>query len=565
MERSANKLGARLHFLLMPRLFLVNVEAPEIRVAETRDGRLFDLDIERDARLLGSIFKGRVENIVPGMDAAFVDIGLKRNALLYVGDIIGGERGATISALLKPRQELLVQIARPPVGTKGARVTTRLSLPGRTSILVVGSETVGVSKRIESEEERSRLRRIADRLRPLDHGLILRTEAEGASETQIAADLGMLARGLAALVAKGRDQNAPSLVHEDLGLLGRIARDRLTEDVAGVFIDSRAVFEAFTAQVRAFSPSLSRVIQFYSDATPLFERFNIENDVRVAGQRVVPLHGGGSLALDEAEALTAIDVNSGSHLSKKGLSDTTVQVNLSAVDEIARQLRLRDLGGVIVVDFIEMEKTRDRVRVLNALEAALKEDRGRTRIVQISPSGLVEMTRRREGQSLQKLLGEACPRCNGTGLVPRGETLGVEARRRARQIALENVGTGVLIIAHPETACQILGEDGEWLAALESETGARLRLRVDEDREENHIDFERILPSVPLARDLTVGAMMMLNLKWPFYPRESPRFAVLGETLVALDSIPEGQSGTALVEIKEVGRHFARGHLGATK
>ncbi|BCM92183.1 ribonuclease G [Abditibacteriota bacterium] len=545
----------------MSRLFLVNVEAPEIRVAEVRDGRLFDLDIERDTRLLGSIYKGRVENVVPGMDAAFVDIGLKRNALLYVGDIIGGAGGATIGTLLKPRQELLVQIARPPVGTKGARVTTRLSLPGRTSILVVGSETVGVSKRIESEEERARLRRIADRLRPLDHGLIIRTEAEGASENTIAADLATLGRQLAALISKGRDMNAPALIHEDLGLLGRVARDRLSEDVTSVLIDSRAVYEAFTAQVRAFSPLLAQPIQFYSEATPLFERFGVADDVRVAGERAVPLRGGGSLVIDEAEALTAIDVNSGSHVSKKGLNDTAVQVNLGAVEEIARQLRVRDLGGVIVVDFIDMEKTRDRVRVLNTLEQALKDDRGRTRIVQISPSGLVEMTRRREGQSLQKVLGEACPRCLGTGFVPRGETLGVEARRRARQMALESVGTGVLIIAHPETACHILGEDGEWLADLESETGARIRLRVDEDRPENHIDFERIMPSVPLARDLTVGAMMILNLKWPFYPRESPRYAVLGETLVALDAIPESKSGTLLVEIKEVGRHVARGHI----
>ncbi|RYX80710.1 Rne/Rng family ribonuclease [bacterium] len=545
----------------MPRLFLVNVESPEIRVAEVRDGHLFDLDIERDTRLLGSIYKGRVENIVPGMDAAFVDIGLKRNALLYVGDIIGGERGASISTLLKPRQELLVQIARPPVGTKGARVTTRLSLPGRTSILVVGSETVGVSKRIASEEERTRLRRIADRVRPLDHGLIIRTEAEGASESTVGADLANLGRQLAALISKGRDMNAPTLIHEDLGLLGRVARDRLSDDVTSILIDSRSVYEAFTAQVRAFSPALARPIQLYSEPTPLFERFGIMEEVRVAGERVVPLRGGGSLAIDEAEALTAIDVNSGSHVSKKGLNDTAVQVNLVAVEEITRQLRVRDLGGVIVVDFIDMEKTRDRVRILNALEQALKEDRGRTRIVQISPSGLVEMTRRREGQSLQKVLGEACPRCQGTGFVPRGETLGVEARRRARQMALESVGTGVLIIAHPETACHILGEEGEWLADLERETGARIRLRVDETQAENHIDFERIMPSVPLARDLTVGAMMILNLKWPFYPRESPRYAVLGETLVALDTVPENQSGTLLVEITEVGRHAARGHV----
>jgi len=545
----------------MSRLFLVNVEAPETRVAEVRDGRLFDLDIERDTRLLGSIYKGRVENIVPGMDAAFVDIGLKRNALLYVGDVIGGEDGATIGALLKPRQEVLVQIARPPVGTKGARVSMRLSLPGRAAILVAGSATTGVSRRIESEEERARLRRIADKLRPPDHGLIIRTEAEGLSEAALSADVATLSRQLAALQARGRDANAPSLVHEDLGLLGRLARDRVSDDVQAVFIDSRSVFDAFLSQVRVFAPMMSRVVQLYSEATPLFEKFGVEDDAQIAGERVVPLSGGGSLAIDEAEALTAIDVNSGSHVSKKGLDDTAIQVNLNAVDEIARQLRVRDLGGVIVVDFIDMERTRDRARVLNTLEAALKDDRGRTRIVQISPSGLVEMTRRREGQSLQKLFGQPCPRCDGSGFIPKGETLGVEARRHARHMALQNAGTGVLIVAHPETACAILGEDGESLADLEAETGARVRLRVDEELAEDDVRFERILPSLPLARDLSVGAMILLPLKWPFYPRETLRFAVLGETLVALDALPAEREGTALVEIIETGRHFARGKI----
>jgi ribonuclease G len=545
----------------MSRLFLVNVEAPETRVAEVRDGRLFDLDIERDTRLLGSIYKGRIENIVPGMDAAFVDIGLKRNALLYVGDVIGGENGASIGSLLKPRQEILVQVARPPVGTKGARVSTRLSLLGRAAILVVGSQTTGVSRRIESEEERARLRRLADKLRPLDHGLIIRTEAEGLSEGALSADVSMLVRQLAALQARGRDANAPSVIHEDLGLLGRLARDRLSDDVTGIYLDSRGMFDALVAQVRTFAPSLSGVVQLYNEATPIFERFGVDNDARVASERVVPLAGGGSLAIDEAEALTAIDVNSGSHISKKGLDETALQVNLSAVNEIARQLRLRDLGGVIVVDFIDVEKTRDRARVLNTLEAALKDDRGRTRIVQISPSGLVEMTRRREGQSLQKLLGEQCPRCAGTGFIPKGETLGVGARRHARQMALQNAGTGVLIAAHPETACAILGEEGEWLENLELETGARLRLRVDEELAEEDVRFERILPSLPLARDLSVGAMMILNLKWPFYPRAVPRFAVLGETLVALNAIPEARTGTALVEIIEAGRHFGHGKI----
>ena len=208
------------------RIFLVNVEPPEIRVAEVRDGRLFDLDIERGGRLLGNIYKGRVENIVTGMDAAFVDIGSKRNALLYVGDIVSEKLGP-INQLIQPRQEILVQVARPPVGTKGARVTMRLSFPGRAAILVAGGDGTGVSKRISSEEERARLRRIADRLRPLDHGLIIRTEADGMNEAEIGADVHLLMRQLSSVTQVGNIAAAPSLVHEDLGLLGRIARDRL--------------------------------------------------------------------------------------------------------------------------------------------------------------------------------------------------------------------------------------------------------------------------------------------------------------------------------------------------
>ena len=546
------------------RLFLVNVEPPEIRVAEMRDGQLFDFDLERDTRLLGNIYKGLVENIVPGMDAAFVDIGLKRNALLYVGDILGATPGANISQLIKSRQEIMVQVARPPVGTKGARVTTRLSLPGRSAILVTGSDTAGVSKRIESEEERARLRRIADRLRPLDHGLILRTEAEGATETQISVDVASLARQLAALKAQGRDLNAPALVHEDLGLLGRIARDRLSDDVTAIYIDSRSVLETFLAQIRGFAPHLARLVQPYTESTPIFEKFGVARDIEIAGNRTVPLAGGGSLVIDEAEALTAIDINTGSNVSRRGLNETVVATNLAATAEIARQLRLRDLGGIIVVDFIDMERTRDRVKVYGALEAALKDDRNRTRIVQISPSGLVEMTRRREAQSLLKALNEPCAHCEGLGWVPRGASVAIEARRRAREIALKTAGAGVLVILHPQVACEFLGEDADWVRTLEHETGARIRVRVDEEFETSQVHFERIVPGVALARDLVVGALVPLGPHAKFYPRENPAYCVLGQTLVLLDPLPErpddpDERETLLVQISEVGRHFAAG------
>lgn len=547
------------------RLFLVNVEPPEIRVAETRDGRLFDLDLERDARMLGNIYLGRVENVLPGMDAAFVDIGQKRNALLYVGDILGAAPGKPISELLRGGQEVLVQVARPAVGGKGARVTMRLSLPGRYAILVAGGDNGGVSKRIDSEEERSRLRRLADRLRPLDHGVIIRTEAEGASEAQLSADISLLARQLQEVRDAGKRARAPARLHEDVGLLGRIARDRLSHDVGAIVIDSSAVLDAFATQIRAFAPQLLDRLQLYSGAVPLFEKYGIEVAVRGAGERVVPLPHGGSLIIDEAEALCAIDVNTGKFVGKKGLGETVLATNLEAVEEIARQLRLRDLGGIIVVDFIDMDKTRDRVKVLNALEAALKNDRNRTRIVQISPSGLVEMTRRREGQSLLKMVNEPCPMCGGTGSIAREGSIAIAARRRAREMALSHPDMAVLVTLPPELACQFLGEDGEWARDLENATGARLRVRADAHFARDHVHFERIVPGVALAGDLVAGALVPLKARGPFYPHAAPQYALSGQTLISIEGLSELQSRATderlLVEISEVGRHFAVGRL----
>jgi ribonuclease G len=546
----------------MSRVFVVNVENPEVRVAELRAGKLFDFDIERDARLLGNIYKGRVENIIPGMDAAFVDIGSRRNALLYVGDVKGSERGSTITQLLKTRQEVLVQVARPPVGSKGARVTTRLSLPGRYAILVAGSDTVGVSKRIPSDEERGRLRRIADKLRPFDHGIIIRTEAEGANESAVAADIANLVRQLAAVAEKGRDATAPSIVHEDLGLLGRIARDRIGDDVSAIYIDSRSVMELFTNQLRSFSPNLEKVVSYYNEQTPIFEKFGVSKDIDIAMQRRVPLSSGGSLVIDEAEALTAIDVNTGSFVGRKGLNETVLATNLEAVAEIARQVRFRDLGGMVVIDFIDMERTKDRVKVLNALEAALKEDRGRSRIVQISPSGLVEMTRRREGQSLLKQLNDPCPYCEGLGYLPKGESIAIAARRTVREMAMKNSGAGILIQMNPETACIFIGEDAEWVKAIENDTGCQIRVRVDETLEARHTHFERILPGVPLARELIVGSFVPLSPSMRFFPKENPQFFVANQNLVYLDKLPElatKSDASILVEITNVGRHYAVG------
>ena len=436
-----------------------------------------------------------------------------------------------------------MQVARPPVGTKGARVTSRISLLGRAAILVAGGDGSGVSKRISSEEERARLRRIADRLRPPEHGVIIRTEAEGMNETQIGADIALLLRQLDAIIADARSHGAPALIHEDLGLLGRIARDRLSDDVSAIYLDSPAVAATFIGQIRELAPQLAPLVQFYDEPTPLFERFGIAHDVELAAGRSVPLPSGGSIVIDEAEALVAIDVNTGSFTGKKGLSETVVATNLEAVAEIARQLRVRDLGGIIVVDFIDMDKTRDRVKVLNALENALKDDRNRTRIVQVSPSGLVEMTRRRESQSLRAALGEPCPRCGGSGFVARGESVAISARRQLRSLSAGQSGAQFLVQMHPSTASDFLGEDGEWTRALELETGAQIWLCPDEDLPTDHAHLERITSTATQPRRPQVGALLPLPAGARFYPAQGPQFCVLNQTLVSLDTLPEKNRG----------------------
>jgi ribonuclease G len=444
--------------------YLVQIEDIEVTVAKLSNGRLVDLDIERDNRLLGNIFQGRIANVLPGMDAAFIDLGLARNALIYVGDLSTREGDVTLNAgpigqRVKVNDWMTVQIARPPVGSKGARVTQKLSLPGRYVVLMTGSDSVGVSRRIESQDERERLRRIADRVRPLDHGIVVRTEAEGASEAEIVRDVDDLHRQFQQISARAQSVQNPTLLHRELGLLGRLARDYLNQDVEQVIFDSADEYSAFRDLVSIIAPQYLDRVTLHQSAQSLFASAGIKNQIAMTMERVVPLFSGGHLTIDEAEALTAIDVNTGRFIGKKRLADTVLKTNLEAVEEVARQLRLRNIGGVIVIDFIDMENTRDRIKVMNTLEAALKSDHTRTRIVQLSPLGLVEMTRRREGESLRQLLFDPCPYCEGDGVIKTPTTVAIEARRALREMGLRDLEqsgtTPRLTGGHPEHAYEV--------------------------------------------------------------------------------------------------------------
>lgn len=569
--------------------FLVSVEPPETRVVEIRDGEVFAFHVERERRLVGDIFKGVVRDIVPGMDAAFIGIGQGRNALLYAGDVPSPpglgvslhkpEATIPIQQLLQPGQPIVVQVAKPPVGDKGPRVTGRLSLPGRHVVLMSDSDSLGVSRRIESDDERARLRRIADRLRPLDCGLIVRTEAEGATEAELTTDIHSLETQLREIRRQSAGAPAPSRLHRDLGLLARLARDRFGPDTEIVEVDHHTTYTELRAYLEARLPQVAPRTHFYHDTVPLLERYNVQETVARAFDRAVPLPSGGFLVIDEAEALVAIDVNTGRFTGRTRLAETVLQTNLEAVEEAARQMRLRDLGGVLIIDLIDMEKPRDRVRVLNALEAALKKDRVKTRIVQLSPLGLVELTRQREGQSLRQMVTRPCLSCEGTGHQKTPQTLAIEMRRHLRALGVRHATrqAGPLpatVTLHPEVALPfasetgtLTAEGGDVLSALETEGGLEVSLRVDPALPLEASRVETGHP--PLDDGLRVGTLRHIAPSEWLLSKSSERLARVGERLCLVEGAA-GLDGTLFakpltIEITAVGRTVIVGRvLGST-
>lgn len=564
--------------------FLVRVEPPETCVVEVQQDIVVGFFVEREKRLLSDIFKGIVRDLVPGMDAAFVGIGQGRNALLYAGDVFpipataqalgaGADSSqaaranpASIGTLLRAGQEVVVQVARPPVGTKGARVTMRLSLPGRYVVLVSGSDNVGVSRRIEQDEERARLRRVAEKLRPFDHGLIVRTEAEGVGEYDLAQDIAALQAQMQQVVLQARGVTAPALLHRDLGLLARLARDRMNARTQDVLIDSADVCATFKAFLQPMLPHVAERIAFYDDPVPIFERFGVCAPIATATERTVPLPSGGAIVLDEAEALTAIDVNTGRFTGNRRLADTVLQTNLEAVEEAARQMRLRDLGGVIIIDLIDMERSRDRVKVMNALETALKLDRVRTRIVQLSPLGLVELTRQREGQSLRQMTQRACPSCAGSGTVKTPQSIAIETRRAIRGIAARHHAAPeaallmVRVTLNPETAAAFVGDEGEWVRGLEESARVQIVVRVDQTL---HFEATRVESGVApseLEPELLPDTLLRLRPHEALVPQGAPRFAVVEGRLLRLndngDAPPETFKRPLLMRVREANRWF---------
>ncbi|HZT41830.1 MAG TPA: Rne/Rng family ribonuclease [Chthonomonadaceae bacterium] len=590
----------------MTKEIYVNVGERETRIAVVEEGKLVELQIERAERVVGSLYKCRIVNVLPGMDAAFADLGLERNAFLPVGDVLpmvadegtsdtsvsreteqssgnghrrtrhgrgrpreilesampsrvpeeadeesveneeafaeeataaeeedtedlaegetldldedsdaaeeedeeGGpeaeESGEGEKLALRPRrryrrsalrqqrikdvlkvgQELLVQVIKGPRSTKGARISTRISLPGRYLVLMPEADNLGVSRKIEDPKERDRLKKIGDKLREPGYGLIIRTEAEDKTEQELRQDMDFLLRTWKQVQETAKKVRAPALVQQDLTLLYKTIRDVFGSDVNKLVIDDPVEYEKANELLERLSPKLKGRIQLYDGSQPIFDHYQLEPEIDRLTRRKVYLKSGGSLVIDETEALTVIDVNTSKHVGSVSLAETTVKTNLEAASEIARQLRLRDIGGIIVIDFIDMINPRDKQAVVKALETALKKDRSRTKISNISPLGLVEMTRKRTGETLIGFMTEECPYCKGRGHLPSAESVSIQAERDLRRLANSQTHAkkeAFLVTCHPEVAELLIGPDGAAIEEIERQIQRAVFIRGDED------------------------------------------------------------------------------------
>jgi len=434
----------------------VNSNPFETRVAITEDGSLAELYVERpeDRKVTGNVYKGRVARVLPGMQSAFINVGLARTAFLHVSDIQetledvddqtlektdgkgrGGAKGGgryktlKIQDLLKDGQDVVVQVTKEPMGSKGARVSSYISLAGRYLVFMPSYDRVAVSRRISSDRERRRLKKIVQSMRPDGYGFIIRTVCEGASEQDLKSDMDYLVRLWKSIDAKKTGAPTPSLLHEELNLSLRMARDKFSSKVKRLVLDREDEYEKVRDFTREVMPALEKRLELYKGDEGIFERYGIEIEIDGALENKIWLRSGGFLVIDQMEALTAIDVNTGKYVGKKNSEHTIVKTNLEAVDVIVKNLRLRNIGGIIVIDFIDMLKVSDRDKVYNALKEALKADRSRTNILRISDLGIVEMTRKRLRNNLIQSLCKPCPTCEGVGFVKSSHTVMMDIYR----------------------------------------------------------------------------------------------------------------------------------------
>jgi len=468
------------------REMLISHDIHETRVAVLEDRRLVELYLERPKRsVVGNVYLGVVRDVLPGMQAAFVDVGLEKNAFLGLDEIIGvdgvkGTMKGDIQSFVKPGQRLMVQVLKDPMGTKGARLTMDITLPGRYVVLMPFSSVVGISRKL-AEEERERLTNIVAPLVPEGLGAIVRTAAAGSNAEELEEDIDFLLRLWRRVEMQAREGLAPEMVYSEMDLALRIVRDAFGDDFRALVVDDKRTYEKVVSLLRKTAPRLAKRVQLYRERQSLFDAYELQPQVETALKRTVPLPSGGYIAIDETEALTAIDVNTGSYVGRRSLEDTVLKTNLEAAAEVVRQLRLRDIGGIIVVDFIDMEDPANRKRVADRLNEVLKQDRTKTRVSEMSRLGLLELTRKNVTDGLAGMLMESCPLCHGEGRVLSDATKRIMVERRLREILMTGRSPAYLIGLHPEAYALVTAPGQNTVALLRAESGRQVNLIVDPD------------------------------------------------------------------------------------
>ena len=485
---------------------IINAETLETRVAVTEDGKLEEFNIERttEERLVGSIFKGKVRNLEDGLKAAFVDIGFEKNAFLHYWDIVPNQFDSgveiveregrrpqrpkitqkDIPRLYPPGSEIIVQVTKGPISTKGPRITTNLVLPGRYLVLLPNSDQSGISRKIESQEERKRLKKILRELAiPDGMGVIMRTAGEGQQLRYFVRDLALLLEEWNGVQERIKSQPMATCVFQEPDLIERTVRDFLTEDVERIVVDNQKAYDRMREMISKISKRSASKIKFYTEAQPVFDRFNISKQLENTFSRQVHLKGGGYIVIDETEALVAIDVNTGRHKGSRDQEATIAKVNLEAAEEITRQLRLRNMGGLIVLDFIDMKSRRDQQQVYSRMKDGLRRDKAKTHILPISQLGLMEMTRQRHSESVRSAVYDDCPYCKGRGKVKSVVTMSVEIQRKLQEILKKRTRDEndfqLRIVVHPTVLERLRTEDEKHLIEMEKRYFGKLSFRAD--------------------------------------------------------------------------------------
>ena len=507
---------------------IINAETLETRVAVSEDGKLEEFNIERttEERLVGSIFKGKVRNLEDGLKAAFVDIGFEKNAFLHYWDIVPNQFDSSVEIVERennnrrrdkpkitqkdiprvypPGSDIIIQVTKGPIGTKGPRVTTNLVLPGRYLVLLPNSDQSGISRKIENVEERKRLKRILRELSiPEGMGVIMRTAGEGQQTRYFVRDLALLLEEWNGVQEKIKSQPMATCVFQEPDLIERTVRDFLTEDVERIVVDSPKAYDRMREMICKISKRSSGKVKLYSDAQPIFDRFNISKQLENTFSRQVHLKSGGYLVVDETEALVAIDVNTGRHKGGKDQETTILKVNLEAAEEITRQLRLRNMGGLIVLDFIDMKSRRDQQSVYQRVKDGLRRDKAKTHILPISQLGLMEMTRQRHSESVRAAVYDDCPYCKGRGKVKSSITMSVEIQRKLSEIlkkrSRDESDFQLRIVVHPTVLERLRTEDEKHLIEMEKRYFGKLSFRADPAMHAEQFKIQNVANNEELA------------------------------------------------------------------